>query len=278
METLPCAVIKDDLANKPLLVFMAGFPDNQQSALHGSIPIELSKEYNMVMLCMPGYEKGCKKIRPWAYSMDEILKLLDNTVTTHAKPEQPVYLMAHDWGAYFALIYVQKYPNKIKKVILLDIGAAAIGDLPLWDLCIIVIYQVWFAVSYILSQTLGHFIAMLVFFSFYFPWFRPIWPLIDERPSIPKEDMAVEKCYPYYYFWRNLLTLRTDMLPVTPSVPTLFMYGTKKNCSFHSAAFLRQLDQRDDCRQLAVQGGGHWFARTHQEIVIKEVLAFLARS
>eukprot|EP01031_Cornospumella_fuschlensis_P025612 gene25612-30932_t len=205
--------------------------------------------------------------------MDELLARLHQSITVHAKAGQPVYLMAHDWGAYLALIYLQKHPKAASKLILLDIGVADIFTIRLKDIFFMAPYQLWFVMSYVVSQILGHFIGTIVFWTFFLPIFMPIWPSVKEKPAFIVEEIIVEKCYPYYYFWKNLVTNREDMKLKFPPCPTLFLYGTQKRCNFHALKFLDKLDHTDGCRHLAVDGG-HWFANTHPDVVIQEALDF----
>eukprot|EP01039_Chlorochromonas_danica_P000702 gene702-760_t len=277
METLPFVALRNDLPDKPLILFLAGFPDNQLSALHPTIPEALSKDYNLVCLCLPGYESGSKNttIPSWGYSFDELIKLLDNSIVLHRKSNQPLYLFAHDWGAFIALNYIQKYPDTVDKIMLLDVGVVDLNSMSFREVMVVIVYQWWFAFSFILSQTLGHYIGLLFFGLFFLPIMKPFWPTLKEKPTIPVKEYYPEKCYPYYYFWKAVWGRRKDLTPRTPKIPTLFMYGTKKNCMFHSQRFLNVLDQRPDCKQLSVEGG-HWFAKTAPEVVIKEVLDFVA--
>eukprot|EP01031_Cornospumella_fuschlensis_P024959 gene24959-30154_t len=272
--TLPCAIIRSDDPKLPTVIFLAGFPDNELSALDQSVPAELSKHFNMVCLCLPGYEKGCTKIRPWGHDMDEIILRLHQSISVHAKAGQPVYLMAHDWGAYLALIYVSKYPQTASKLILLDIGVADMGSLSAREVMVIVTYQTWFAISYIISQTISKVLGSIIFYSFFLPIFSIFWPTSGEKSSVPRKEITVEKCYPYYYFWKNMLTGRKDM---NVRFPSSCPYGTKKNCMFHTKKFLDKLDRTDGCKHLGIDGG-HWFAKSSPEIVIKESLAFLQGS
>lgn len=254
-DGLPCTVIRNDRPDRPIIFFVAGFPDNQTSALHPTVMAELSKDYNLVCLCFPGYEKDNRIIRSWGYDMDELLSLLDGSIKIHSKQGQQVYLLAHDWGAYLSIIYCQKNPNRIQKIMLLDVGVLDIKSISLRAIFIIILYQWWFSVAYIVSQLLGHLAGMLILGLYYLPIFKPFYPTIDERPDIPRQDMRVEKCYPYLYFWKNTLMGRKDMEPRTPTIPTLFLYGNKKNVMFHSQKFLEKLDSRADCRQTSVDGG-----------------------
>jgi hypothetical protein len=55
----------------PVLVFIAGFPDNCVTAWGENNLETLSKKYFVISLCYPGFAK--KKTRKWGYEFDELI-------------------------------------------------------------------------------------------------------------------------------------------------------------------------------------------------------------
>ena len=62
-------------------------------------------------------------------------------------------------------------------------------------------------------------------------------------------------CYPYFVLWTDLVLGRAWM-PAMPSMPTLFIYGTRKRMMFHTNRFLDELRERTDgSRSVALDCG-----------------------
>ena len=118
-----------------VLVLVAGFPDDNISAYGQENIDHFSKFYYVISLCLPGYAK--KAGRPWGYDFDELVKMMNDTIEhvfTSASVSRTgvssikIYLIGHDWGAYLAQLYENKYPEKIIKMCLLDVAVSK--DLP----------------------------------------------------------------------------------------------------------------------------------------------------
>jgi pimeloyl-ACP methyl ester carboxylesterase len=218
---LPSVVlVRSDSPKQPTVIYVAGFPDNQLSSLHPTVWEAIAKDYNLVCLCLPGYELGDKVIRPWGYSMDELIMMLHYSISLHAKADQPIYLIGHDWGSYLSMIYTAKYPTAIQKLVLLDVGQLDLASCTIKHILIFMFYQLWFGFAYILSQLLGHLVGNIMFQLLFLPIFEPFLPCkFDSSSNLG----VVEKCYPYYYIWKALLMQRRDLVPKFPSCVTLFL-------------------------------------------------------
>jgi hypothetical protein len=58
MPLFPNVPYDKNNGNKPKMIFLAGFPDNERSGWGTVVPEEMGKMYDLHFLCMPGYEKG----------------------------------------------------------------------------------------------------------------------------------------------------------------------------------------------------------------------------
>ena len=90
---------------------------------------------------------------------------------------------------------------------------------------VILLYQWWFAASYIVSQLLGLFIGNIFFKLFFL--FGACFPslTIGSGNKLPRasEDISVHMCYPYYQFWRAQLTMSSDIKMRFPTCPLLYL-------------------------------------------------------
>lgn len=229
---------KDDL---PLLVMLAGYPDNQYSAWSVEVINTLKERYRVIMLCIPGYQsqsilvedakikallskREVARKRAWGYDFEAIVDMLHETIDTF-RNESDVYMLSHDWGAFIAQVYLMKYSTSIKKLILCDIGYVNeinyIRDYK--NLIQIGIYSIWFATSYFISQAISYYLGSILYgLYFVLIQYYKIYPLDERRDKEDEAKEIVDKCYPYYYLWRGRW-LNKYMKFHAPPCPTLFM-------------------------------------------------------
>jgi len=273
-KSFPKIEINKDL-KLPKIVFLAGFPDNQTSGWGHVLPEKLaSSDHHLIFLCLPGYDLG-GSVRPWGYDFDELVEILrvtiDEVVTS---PDEQITLIAHDWGCFVSYLYLAKYGSRVSKFVSIDVGIIDLSKMRIKDICLICIYQWWFAFSYLVSQYLGVLVGTLMMALFYLPIFRPVWPTRNERPHVPKESITVDKCYPYYHTWRQVLRGKVPKLKY-PSCPTFFLYGAEKNCMFHDESFVERLNGTPGCKAKRIENAGHWLQITQAKLVTTEIMEFL---
>jgi pimeloyl-ACP methyl ester carboxylesterase len=220
-----CPYREIGLTTGPPILFMSGFPDSEVSAWGKAIPEELGKHHRCIFMCLPGYEEHCtaETLRPWGYEQEEILSMMLRTIETLGLTKLKFTMIAHDWGAYFALLFTTRHPHIISKLVLCDIGMCTPFSLQLTSIPPIAFYQLFFAVTYFISQTISLQIAEWLFLSIGIKaFFNILSPPHFSREEIPQASLTVRKCYPYYYLWRRLLTGR--MLPQSfPTCPVLYL-------------------------------------------------------
>jgi pimeloyl-ACP methyl ester carboxylesterase len=206
-------------SGKPKIVFLAGFPDNQTSGWGKTLPEHFAKDFHLIFLCLPGYEKD-GTIPWWGYNFKQLIEFLHLTILDICKDEK-FLLVAHDWGCYVSMLYQNKHPEQIKKLVLLDVGLLKPHTIPIVHALIITGYQIWFAVSFIVCQLLGSTIGTIFMGLYFLPFLKPIWPTTD-KGNISLKEIRADKCYPYFYLWKSILTLNM-ISPSFPNCPTLYL-------------------------------------------------------
>lgn len=214
-----------DLGNKQsrnLVFFLAGFPDNQISGWGPAIQniVDL-QSCRLILMSLPGLEDG-GKIPSWGYTCQEILALMHNTILTFApNDDHRVKLVVHDWGSFYGLAYENLHPEKVEKMIVLDVGI--LRKPPLFDMVRILLYQWWFCVAFIASQLLHFHVGNIIFGLF---GLVPSILLVCPHDKLPRRrrDINVHMCYLYFQFWKCMFVDRKS-LPKTnfPTCPILFM-------------------------------------------------------
>lgn len=204
---------------------MAGFPDTETSGWGALLPQELGKHYRCIHLCLPGYgnDSASDLRKPWGYEQEEVLNGMYATVEMLGLLKEKFVFMAHDWGAYYALLFTTRHPHTVSKLILCDIGMCTALTLPVSSVPFILFYQLFFAVSYWISQSISYHLGQWLFLSIGIKaFFWILSPKLQHRAEIDHSGLSVLKCYPYYYLWRRLLT--GCMLPQKfPTCPLLFL-------------------------------------------------------
>lgn len=262
-----------DPHNEPL-VFLAGFPDDH---LSGWSPLveELKDRYYVIALCIPQFEKDAT-YKKWGYTFDELIHMMDNSIEEAVPKEKlPVTLIGHDWGSLFGFLYQNKFPSKIKKYVTVDIGLMT--SISLWGMFLMLLYQWWFAIAYIVSQLFGEFIGHVVFgmcvlLLTYVPLLN-ICP--NEKLPRPRNEVNVNMTYVYYQYWKETFCGRS-LKPKFPTCPVLFMYGKKKRTMFHDEKFIKQLSETSGCKHVGYDCG-HWVMHAFPKDMATEIITFASQ-
>lgn len=98
------------------LVLLHGFPD----FWFGWAPIipELKKSYRLIIPDMRGYNLSDKPQGKENYLIEILIEDLKGLIDELNLKQ--IYLGAHDWGAVVAWVFAEKYPEKVKKLAILN--------------------------------------------------------------------------------------------------------------------------------------------------------------
>lgn len=267
-----------------IIVFLAGFPDNETSAW-GDVLRHMTedvryRDHRFICMCQPDFEDAPETaVKPWGYSFDEILDLFHATIERRVPDAAlKITLCVHDWGSIIGLLYENKYPHRIERLICFDIGIGIMhGRQPICMVYIIfVLYQVWWSFGYLVSQCCCYRLGDCIFKSYGALVPNCCQPTALDILPRKAEDVDVHMCYIYYHFWKTFFCHRSQLpVPAHPSCPILYLYGTNKNAMFHSQEFLDRIDGTPDSKQVAVNAA-HWMTYGEPAIhVNREIDAFL---
>lgn len=225
---------------------------------------------------MPGFENG-GRYQAWGYSFDSIVEMLDSTITSQHGETDPVTLVVHDWGSYIGCLYQNKYPNKVKAMVIVDVLFTAQDSPPsLYKTLVIMSYQLSFAGVFLIRQLFGETIGSFAFnLSWLYLSLVPFMtPLKRERLPRNPQELKAHMCYPYYHMWKNILS-GTVIKPTLPECPILYFWGERKNILFHDTAVVERMSQRPLSKAVSFKNSGHWLMITETEAVLKEMRTFL---
>jgi pimeloyl-ACP methyl ester carboxylesterase len=225
----------------PTLFFVQGWPDDltlwdEQVAL-------LSPHHRCVRVDLPNYGRGPRVRR--GYRTDEIVEALAECIQ-EVSPEAPVTLIAHDWGAYWGYMLHHRYPDRIARLVGLDVAphyrptlGAALG---------IVAYQSWLWAAFAIGGPVGNAMTRL----------------LARIGKVPREVETLDASmnYPYRNAWHDLVSgrLRRATHRYWPRVPLLFVYGEHKPFHFHSRNWLDYVESQPGGKVIGLPCD-HWVTR-----------------
>lgn len=169
--------------------------------------------------------------------------------------DQKVIFVGHDWGAILTYLFVTHYPDRLERVVTLDVGGHM--QPPLRWMPVYVGYQWWLIAAEQVGKAspgIGDAMAR--------------WMAKQAHAPHP-EKITANSGWAYRYAWRAILRpkyRRSLVFRFKPKHPHLFVYGTRKPFHFHSDWWLKTLEERDDCVVVSVPAG-HWLMlKCHEEV------------
>lgn len=101
----------------PLMLFLHGFPEFWYSWRH-QIP-EFAQTHKVVALDLRGYNDSDKPTNPAAYKMPELIQDVHDVIT--GLGYERCILVGHDWGGAIAWSFTYAYPERVERLIVLNI-------------------------------------------------------------------------------------------------------------------------------------------------------------
>jgi len=227
------------------ILMLHGWPDTLQ--LWERTVAALQDKYRCVRLTLPGFDLT----QPARATSLARMSALLGQVLDRVSPGQAVTLLLHDWGCAFGYEFAERYPQRVARIVAVDIGdynskalqrsLSSTATLQVWT------YQVWLALAWMLghhlSQRLGGGMTR--------------WMARALRCPAPAAQIGWQMNYPYAMRWFGMKGGLQQAAPVQARCPLLYLYGQRKPFMFHSPAWLAQVAARPGS---AVQGfrAGHW--------------------
>ena len=252
------------------VIFICGWPDLPENVFKNQFG--LFPTHKIVLMALPYYHQGEMSRPGWSFgeaSMrelgDALKRAVDRVNGPTTLPADRAVLIAHDWGAFLAWDLVMRYPGTVSKYIALDVTPFLTRTLK--AAILILAYQYTLIFAYLLPTFLGNLVTRFVARVFKAPG----------APATIHADMN----FVYGRLHYSMIVDKTQRLPPppkgwVPTVPVLYMYGTRKPFLFHNQTVLKTLENNGG--KWAAFDGGHWFFTTsrHVEAVNREIRGFLA--
>jgi pimeloyl-ACP methyl ester carboxylesterase len=223
------------------LLMIHGWPDT--SRLWDAQVEALKARYRCVRFTLPGFDLS---LPGRAHSLDEVVATVRRIVDA-ACPGEQVTLLVHDWGCLYGYQFAMRHPERVRRVIGVDIGDAGShahqAELTPRARLMVLGYQLWLALAWRLGGKLGDRMAR--------------WMAGRLRCPTPAAAIGAQMGYPYAVRWLGAAGGFGKLRAFDPAVPMLYLYGQRKPFMFHSQAWLQRLAERPGNRVLALPTG-HW--------------------
>ena len=226
-------------AEAPVLLMIHGWPDT--GAIWRAQVARFRSTYRCGTFTFPGSD--IDQPRTLA-SVEEFVASLASIIDA-VSPDEPVILLGHDWGSAFSSAYASLAPERVRAVILLDVGDANSPELQAecsrLQSLMGVSYRAVLAWAWRRGGRLGDAVTRLVA--------RVLAPGSDQGLVFAGMNGPYEATRSA---GADLPVLGRDILH-----PTLFVYGANKPLAFHSTAWVERLGARADCAVHRFRTG-HW--------------------
>ena len=226
-----------------VILMLHGWPDTL--ALWDGTVAALVDRFTCARMTLPGFLAD-PQTRSHATSLDAMCALLLQ-VADRVSPERPLTLMLHDWGCIFGYEFAMRHPERVARVVAVDVGDHNSGALQRsWGLkekLSVMGYQVWLALAWKLGGSLGTRMTRAM----------ARWLHCPTDPATITHQMN----YPYAMQWFGEAGGFKGAAPIQLPMPMLFVYGERKPFMFHSRRWLETLVAQPGCAVQALPCG-HW--------------------
>jgi len=227
------------------VVMVHGWPDTHR--LWDGAVAALQADYRCVRFTFPGSDAPPAGPAP---SLAEITARL-LAIIDKASPDQPVTLLLHDWGCFFGYELAARHPERIARIIGVDIGDATspayIKSLTLGSKLMILIYQFWLASAWFVGRYLSGAVADAM----------TRWMAGAMRCPAPKPGIRWFMNLPYAMTWFGVGGGIGSAMRFKPHCPVLYFYGERKPFMFHSRKWLDAVNAAPGSKAVGY-ASGHW--------------------
>ncbi len=223
------------------IVMVHGWPDTWR--LWDAQVEALALRFRCVRFTLPGFAPGDERR---ARGLAEVVATLHRVVLDAAEG-RPVTLLLHDWGCVYGYRFAQVHPELVRRVVALDVGdggsQAHLDSLGVGAKLGIFAYQNWLSLAWRIGGSVGD--AMTRSFA--------------KRVRAPGDPATIgsRMNYPYWIRWGRSGQSYDELRPFEPSVPTLYVWGTRKPFMLHSPEWVHTIDAAPGSRAVALESG-HW--------------------
>ena len=224
------------------ILMVHGWPDTHR--LWDGTVAALADAYRCCRFTLPGHgPDGGEPVRP--PDLSAIVQLLLH-VADAVCPDRKLTLLLHDWGCVFGYQFYMLHPERVARIIGVDIGDThrLPTTLPAIQLAGIFAYQFWLALAWKIGGRAGDRMTR--------------WLAKQMRVPADSARIGARMNWPYAQTWfGGERSLRRQAVPFHPECPMLYIWGTRKPFVFHSPGWPSQVERLPGGRAQAF-ATSHW--------------------
>lgn len=267
-------VLQDGPKEGPMVILLHGFPEYSYGWKQ-QIPYLVSAGYRVWAPDQRGYNLSDKPDGLVSYSLDELAA--DVVGLIDAAGQKKVFLVGHDWGAGVAWWVAAKYPDRLSKMVVMNVPHGAVMQKHLrsnfaqlrksWY---IFFFQIPWIPEILARQNHWNFLTKLLrnssrqgtFTNSDFDQYRKAW-------SQPKAFRSMLN-------WYRAYVQKPPTPPANPriTVPTLLIWGAQDTALGREMA-QPSIDLCDDGRLVFIEEATHWLQHEEADRVNELIDTFL---
>jgi cis-3-alkyl-4-acyloxetan-2-one decarboxylase len=222
---------------KSTIIMIHGWPDTHE--IWQKQVDFFKKDYTCVTFTLPGFSKGDDK----KYTLDDtVLKIKE--ITDTVCPASKAIFIVHDWGCIFGYEYAMRYPEKIEKMVAIDVGDANSPDfqktLSVQAKLMVFTYQITLALGWLTKNDFIH---------------KTMAKGLQARSNF--DNIHAGMGLPYAMRWFNVAGGFNNVRQIKPSFPFFYTYALKKPFFFQTEKWLNEL-QKNPANKVQAFDCGHW--------------------
>lgn len=223
------------------IVMVHGWPDTHR--VWSKQVAYFSAQYRCVSFTLPGFDSPKKSA---GYSLEDVTNTIRQIVDS-VSPDNKVILMLHDWGCIFGYQFAMLYPERVSRMIAIDIGdsnsPAFAQELTLKAKAMILAYQGTLACAWFIGGPLGGFLT------------RGMSKALKAKAE--PQHVHAGMNYPYAIRWMRALGSFDSQRQIEPACPFFYAYASRKPFMFQSQSWLEGL-RRNPANMVQEFDCGHW--------------------
>ena len=222
---------------KSTIIMIHGWPDTHE--IWQKQVDFFKKDFTCVTFTLPGFCKGDDK----KYTLDDIVNRIKDVVDA-VSPKSKAILIVHDWGCVFGYEYAMRYPERIEKMVAIDVGDANSPDfqktLSVKAKLMVFSYQLTLALGWLTKNDFVH---------------KTMAKGLQARSNF--DNIHAGMGLPYAMRWLGANGGLKNTKQIKPAFPFFYTYALKKPFFFQTEKWMKELE-KNPANKVQAFDCSHW--------------------